>query len=151
MPDHIEVILRTIFAFAILFGGARLLGKQTIAQMNGLNSVPADLQAFQGKTLVALEAAGVHLAIGSNDPYRTLRAEFNYWFQLGKLSYAKTLKILCENTPRTIFPNRKIGKIEDGYEANLLVLPSDPTKNILMTRNITFKVKDGKFLPVEIK
>lgn len=25
MPDHIEVILRTIFAFAILFGGARLL------------------------------------------------------------------------------------------------------------------------------
>ncbi|WP_366597512.1 DUF421 domain-containing protein [Bacillus pumilus] len=34
MPDHIEVILRTMFAFAILFGGARLLGKQTIAQMN---------------------------------------------------------------------------------------------------------------------
>lgn len=29
MPDHIKVILRTMFAFAILFGGARLLGKQT--------------------------------------------------------------------------------------------------------------------------
>lgn len=35
MSEHIEeVILRTMFAFAILFGGARLLGKQTIAQMN---------------------------------------------------------------------------------------------------------------------
>ncbi|MDM5320082.1 DUF421 domain-containing protein [Bacillus altitudinis] len=34
MPDHIEVILRTVFAFVILFGGARFLGKQTIAQMN---------------------------------------------------------------------------------------------------------------------
>lgn len=124
---------------------------QTNAQMNGMNSVSADLLAFQGKTLVALEAAGVNLAIGSNDPARTLRAEFNYWFQLGKLSYPKTLKILCENTPRAIFPNRKIGKLEDGYEANLLVLPSDPTKNILMTRNISFKVKNGKFLTVETK
>ncbi|MGE6632197.1 DUF421 domain-containing protein [Bacillus sp. NPDC077027] len=34
MPDHVEVILRTFLAFAILFAGARLLGKQTIAQMN---------------------------------------------------------------------------------------------------------------------
>lgn len=41
MPDHIEVILRTMFAFAILFGGARLLGKQTIAQMNIFDFIAA--------------------------------------------------------------------------------------------------------------
>ncbi|MFJ5963255.1 DUF421 domain-containing protein [Bacillus sp. NPDC093026] len=41
MPDHIEVILRTIFAFGILFGGARLLGKQTIAQMNIFDFIAA--------------------------------------------------------------------------------------------------------------
>ncbi|UUH75917.1 DUF421 domain-containing protein [Bacillus altitudinis] len=41
MPDHIEVILRTIFAFVILFGGARLLGKQTIAQMNIFDFIAA--------------------------------------------------------------------------------------------------------------
>ncbi|MDM5298244.1 DUF421 domain-containing protein [Bacillus pumilus] len=41
MPDHIEVMLRTMFAFAILFGGARLLGKQTIAQMNIFDFIAA--------------------------------------------------------------------------------------------------------------
>lgn len=41
MSDHIEVILRTMFAFAILFGGARLLGKQTIAQMNIFDFIAA--------------------------------------------------------------------------------------------------------------
>ncbi|MGE1211550.1 DUF421 domain-containing protein [Bacillus pumilus] len=41
MPDHIEVILRTMFAFAILFVGARLLGKQTIAQMNIFDFIAA--------------------------------------------------------------------------------------------------------------
>ncbi|OLP66296.1 hypothetical protein BACPU_05980 [Bacillus pumilus] len=41
MPDYIEVILRTMFAFAILFGGARLLGKQTIAQMNIFDFIAA--------------------------------------------------------------------------------------------------------------
>ncbi|MFP7367546.1 DUF421 domain-containing protein [Bacillus safensis] len=41
MSEHIEVILRTMFAFAILFGGARLLGKQTIAQMNIFDFIAA--------------------------------------------------------------------------------------------------------------
>ncbi|MFS0654862.1 DUF421 domain-containing protein [Bacillus sp. 179-C3.3 HS] len=41
MPDHVEVILRTTFAFSILFGGARLLGKQTIAQMNLFDFIAA--------------------------------------------------------------------------------------------------------------
>lgn len=41
MPDHIEVILRTVFAFVILFGGARFLGKQTIAQMNIFDFIAA--------------------------------------------------------------------------------------------------------------
>lgn len=34
MPDHFEVILRTIAAFSILLISARFLGKQTISQMN---------------------------------------------------------------------------------------------------------------------
>jgi len=34
MSEHIEVILRSILAFGILLVGSRLLGKQTISQMN---------------------------------------------------------------------------------------------------------------------
>lgn len=34
MSEHVEVILRSILAFGILLVGSRLLGKQTISQMN---------------------------------------------------------------------------------------------------------------------
>ncbi|MCK8099012.1 MULTISPECIES: DUF421 domain-containing protein [Bacillus] len=34
MSEHVEVILRSILAFSILLVGSRLLGKQTISQMN---------------------------------------------------------------------------------------------------------------------
>ncbi len=34
MSEHIEIILRTLLAFSILFIGAKLLGKQIIAEMN---------------------------------------------------------------------------------------------------------------------
>jgi len=33
MPEHIEVILRSITSFSLLLIGARILGKQTISQM----------------------------------------------------------------------------------------------------------------------
>jgi imidazolonepropionase-like amidohydrolase len=53
---------------------------------------------------------------------------------------------MCENSPRAIFPKRKIGKIEDGYEASFIVLSDNPLDNILKIRAISFKVKNGKVL-----
>ena len=31
-----------------------------------------------------------------------------------------------EATPQAIFPQRKVGKLEEGHEANFLVLDGDP-------------------------
>ena len=107
--------------------------------------IPA-VEDYHSKTLKRLFDAGVLVAIGSDDPIRTTRAEFNYMFSLPNADYAAYLKMLCENTPRAIFPDRKIGKIEEGFEASFLVLGDNPTTNLLKLRLIEIKVKNGLIL-----
>ncbi|PET76370.1 hypothetical protein CN514_02500 [Bacillus sp. AFS001701] len=41
MPQHYEIIMRTLLAFFILFIGAKLLGKQIIAEMNTFDFIGA--------------------------------------------------------------------------------------------------------------
>ncbi len=106
----------------------------------------AAVQKFHKKTLKRLLDANVIVAMGSDDSQRTLRMELNYWFGMGDLDDARTLKVLCENTPRAIFPKRKIGKLENGYEASFLVLSDNPLSNVLKTRVQAFKVKNGVLL-----
>lgn len=110
-----------------------------------LNPRPGALEQ-QTKMLKRLLDNGVNIVIGSDDTQRTIRGELNYWFQGGELDYARTLQIMCVNTPQAVFPNRKIGRLEDGYEASFLVLSDNPLNNILKLRAIAFKVKNGVLL-----
>lgn len=126
----------------------KLAKKKTVvipqfSQAQQMSGVPAAVSARQAEMLKRLFDNGANVCIGSNDPQRTIRGELNYWFQLGKLDYNSTLKTLCETTPRAIFPKRKIGRINEGFEASFLVLSDDPLKNILKLRAISFKVKNG--------
>jgi imidazolonepropionase-like amidohydrolase len=107
---------------------------------------PNAVKDFHKTSLKRLLDAGVNVAIGSDDPQRTVRGELNYWFSLGDLDDARTLKVLCENTPRAIFPKRKIAKFDEGFEASFLVLNDNPLNNVLKTRVADFKVKNGLLL-----
>lgn len=102
-----------------------------------------NIQQAQAQLLQRLLANGVNVVVGSDDPQRTLRAEINYWFQFEGLDYAQAIKIFCTNTPQAIFPKRKIGAIQEGYEASFLVLHDNPLQNLLKLRNIAFRVKEG--------
>lgn len=106
----------------------------------------AAVQEYQGKTLKRLLDAEVNVAIGSDDPQRTMRNELNYWYQFSTLTNLQIMKVICENTPRAVFPKRKIGKLDDGFEASFLVLNDNPLQNILKIRVISFKVKNGVIL-----
>ncbi|MBS4201256.1 DUF421 domain-containing protein [Bacillus sp. FJAT-49732] len=56
MPDHIEVFLRTIISFSLLLVGARIIGKQTIAQMTMFDFVAA----------ISLGAISANIAFNTN-------------------------------------------------------------------------------------
>lgn len=56
------------------------------------------------------------------------------------------LKMLCEVTPAAIFPRRKIGHLDDGYEASFLALEGNPIEDFSSVRRIAVKVKRGQVL-----
>lgn len=129
-----------------------LAKKQTVViplfanvQQTGMAASPKMMET-QRKMLNRMFDAGVNVCVGSDDPQRTSRLEINYWHSLGDIDYAKMLNVLCEKTPRAIFPERKIGKIENGYEASFLVLDDNPVNNILKLRATKMRVKNGALL-----
>jgi imidazolonepropionase-like amidohydrolase len=50
----------------------------------------------------------------------------------------------CETTAFTIFPNRKIGYLKDGYEANFLVLTGNPLTDFANVKTIDLRIKRGE-------
>jgi hypothetical protein len=128
----------------------KLAKKQTpvVALFSHSQTVAARAGALEanGNLFKRLFANNVNVIIGSDDSQRTIRSELNYWFSFGPMDNKQVLKVLCENTPKAIFPKRKIAKIEDGYEASFLVLNEDPLQNLLKSRVAAFKVKQGVLL-----
>lgn len=56
------------------------------------------------------------------------------------------LKMWSETTPRTIFPNRKIGALSDGHEASFLALEGNPVADLNNVRKIKWRFKQGVLL-----
>ena len=46
-------------------------------------------------------------------------------------------------------PDRKIGRLEEGYEASFLVLEDDPLVDFDQVRSIRLRVKQGHVLALE--
>ena len=99
------------------------------------------------RNLRVLHGAGVRLAIGS-DAYRDDSvAEVSYLATLGVFTPLELLRLWSEATPRAIFPQRRVGCLDDGCEASLLVLAADPAADFAHTKRITLRMKDGRLLP----
>lgn len=56
------------------------------------------------------------------------------------------LKMWCETTPATIFLDRRIGHLEEGYEASFLVLAKNPLEQFDHVKAITMRFKQGHVL-----
>jgi len=107
--------------------------------------VPA-LFANQKLNLKLLRDIGVHLAIGSDNVTDSSVAEVDYLQTLGIFDNLALLKMWTEATPRSIFPDRRIGAIQEGYEASFLALEGDPVADLRNTRRIRLRVRQGVLL-----
>ena len=93
--------------------------------------------------LKLLKDAGVKLAIGSDMYNDTSLGEVAFLAKLGVFSNLELLKMWTEVSAKTIFPNRKIGKLCEGYEANFLVLNGNPIEDLGSIQKIEMRVKQG--------
>jgi imidazolonepropionase-like amidohydrolase len=105
-----------------------------------------DIDDVHRHNIKLLMRAGVRLAIGTDDNNRTVIAEAENLHRLGVFDNLTLLKLMTEITPLTIFPERKIGYLRDGYEASFLVLIGNPVADFVNIRRVTARVKKGHLL-----
>jgi imidazolonepropionase-like amidohydrolase len=85
----------------------------------------------------------VKLAIGPDTYGVTSLAEVMNLYQLKVFNNLTLLKMWTEATPEVIFPKRKIGRLQQGYEASFLVLGGNPLEDFTNVRNIQMRFKQG--------
>lgn len=104
------------------------------------------IDAVRAANLARLVRAGVHLAFGSDWYGSTPVPAVRYLARTGVLGRRALLRIWCEDTPRTIFPGRKLGRLADGYEASFLVLAGNPLDDFDAVTRIRLRFKQGQLL-----
>ena len=107
----------------------------------------AVVQAMQRANLMALKRAHVPLLIGTDQQPGDAPDEAAYLIGLGVLTPREALNSLTAATPRYIFPRRRIGRLEPGFEASFLALAGDPTRDFAALQEILRRVKQGFEIP----
>lgn len=105
----------------------------------------AALRDVQRANLAKLQAAGVQLLVGSDVFIGTARMELHALNDLG-LDRATLLRLATQDTPRALFPGRKLGCFEPGCEASFLVLGEDPLADLTTLDMPLLRVKQGRLL-----
>jgi imidazolonepropionase-like amidohydrolase len=56
-----------------------------------------------------------------------------------------------ENTVRTIFPERRVGALSEGYEASFIAVEGNPLTDFGSVKKIKFRFKQGVLLPPAVR
>ncbi|HEX5708528.1 MAG TPA: hypothetical protein VFX96_14590, partial [Pyrinomonadaceae bacterium] len=56
------------------------------------------------------------------------------------------LRIWTEQTPRTIFPARRVGFLREGYEASFVALDANPLADFAAVRKVALRFKQGHLI-----
>ena len=102
--------------------------------------------AINSKNLALLVRHHVKIALGSDSYRDDTLPEALYIASLRVIDNRTLLNIWCTTTAETIFPHRRIGHLQEGYEASFLVLPRNPLDDFTAVEQIVFKFKQGQIL-----
>ncbi len=119
----------------------------TLSTASEADSRTEVFRAIHSHNLKLLAETGATLAIGSDRPRGSVVDEALHLRTLGALSDAGLFRLLAVQTPRSIFPDRRIGHLREGWEASFLVLAGDPTRDLSHIRDVRLKVKRGLVIP----
>lgn len=114
---------------------------------SGLDSASrARVRAMDRANLRVLRAHGVRIVFGSDWFSENTVPEVMQLRTLGVFSDADLVRIWSVETPRSIFPGRRIGCFESGCEASLLALAADPLVDFQNTEGIVLRMKQGTII-----
>jgi hypothetical protein len=99
-----------------------------------------------------MRGTGNTIVIGTDQFRKTARVEADLIASGQLMSNLELLQAWCIATPRAIFPDRKLGRLANGFEASFLVLGGDPLADFARSRDILMRVKQGHpIIPRETK
>jgi hypothetical protein len=102
--------------------------------------------------IASMRRAGNTIVIGTDQFRKTARAEAELILSRHLMSNLELLQAWSVATPRAIFPQRKIGRLSEGFEASFLVLGGDPLADGANMQKIVMWVKQGHtFIPGDTK
>jgi imidazolonepropionase-like amidohydrolase len=109
----------------------------------------ARAKSIQAANLRLLRDAGVRIAVGPDVYGATSLAEAMNLRSLDVFDNRALLKAWTQTSAETIFPKRKIGRLERGYEASFLVLGGDPLADFDKVKDIRMRCKQGAFIRLD--
>lgn len=104
------------------------------------------VRQLQTENLSRLHQAGVPLIIGSDRFDANVVDEILYLAETGVFSERQLLDMLVTDTPRALFPGRKIGQFKSGYEASFVLLEQDPLTGLQALKQPVMLVGQGQML-----
>jgi len=105
----------------------------------------ADAPALHRDNLALLRRAGVPLAAGT-DGEGTVIDEAVQLCRLGVFDNASLLRLLSIETPKSIFPSRRIASFGAGDEASFVALDADPLVDFAAVRRASMGMKQGHLI-----
>lgn len=108
------------------------------------DSARARVRNVQAENLRRLKSAGVTIVVGTDQRPDSIVAEVDELQATGVFTPVELLRMLTEATAHAIFPTRKLGRLEESYAADFLVLHNDPLQNLSALSAITMRVKHGE-------
>lgn len=106
----------------------------------------ASVRRLLADNLRQLAQAGVPLWLGSDNFNATALTEWRSLAELGVLDTATLLRIATVDTPRGLFPKRRLACFEPGCEASFLLLGAHPLEAADALEHIHLRVKQGRIL-----
>jgi imidazolonepropionase-like amidohydrolase len=100
--------------------------------------------SYQRKIVSLLIKNSVPIALGADYYGNTVKPEIDKIIKYQLMTPGQLIHAWSTVTTQSIFPNRKLGLIAEGYEASFLVLNENPLKNSEVLHSINFGIKRGK-------
>jgi imidazolonepropionase-like amidohydrolase len=154
MPGHAFETAQGVSRYRLTPEDAQLAKQAHVTVTTTLANLPGRRNAALVRDQVVipniklLKAAGVPILVGSDEFNQDVLPEVFVLRDLGVFSNAELLDMATTRTTQDIFPDRKLGRLAEGYEADFLVLDKDPTQTLDNLRTISLRVKQGRRLTV---
>lgn len=122
---------------------ARDAAKRNIIVMTTALAGPHANREIYARNINTLKAAHVRLILGSDAYAGTSVDEALLLGQLKLLSNLELVQLLSIDTPRALFPARRIGCIDNGCEATFVALSRNPLDDLTALKTVTRRFRKG--------